>query len=161
MIAACSRIAASIVIRKFSRLWRSLDEIIRMISLAPRPSCWQTSSRSNPFMFGISTTYDTPGRRSIRRSTSAASANCGSSFGFENEVTSSFLNPAATTRFSISTLWSVETTAGIDCSPSRAQHSHATIESGIGMARCPGARRPRTRRVSGPGAPAARARRRR
>ena len=66
----------------------------------------------------------------MRLSTSTASANCGSSFGCENDVTSSFGNPAATIRLIISTLSSVETSTGMDCRPSRAQHSQAMTEAG-------------------------------
>ena len=35
MIAACSRFASSCFMRKLTRLWASLDEIMRMISFAP------------------------------------------------------------------------------------------------------------------------------
>ena len=78
----------------------------------------------------MSTTCDTPGRRAIPRRTSTASANCGSSLGFENDVTSSFLKPAPVMRSIISIFRSVGTTFGIDWRPSRAQHSQTTTDSG-------------------------------
>jgi len=70
----------------------------------------------------------------MRRITSSASWNCGSSLGCEKLVTSSLRTPESMIRSIISTFSSVGMTLGMDCSPSLAQHSQTVTDAGMAMA---------------------------
>src|SRR6266849_3826699 len=77
------------------------------------------SARSSPFSFGTRTGYRTPGRRLRARSSSSASASCGTALGFTNDVASITVCPASARRVMSSSFVSVGSMRDSACSPSR------------------------------------------
>src|SRR3954471_9961366 len=74
---------------------------------------------SNPFRFGVSTGYETPGLRRMRSRTSVWSAICGTHLGDTKAVASTAGRPASARRSISSSFTAVGTSPGSFCRPSR------------------------------------------
>ncbi len=101
----------------------------RLTSVAPKPASRSASARCTAWPLAQVALYITPSRRGSARSSSVASANCGTTFGFEYDVASTRGKPTAAKRSTSATFVSVGTKAGSCCSPSRAKHSHRTTSA--------------------------------
>src|SRR5918995_5391580 len=92
------------------------------------PAAW---ALSRPARLGTNAVYLVPCARSMRASTSAASAICGTHFGLTKAVTSTTGRPALESRSTNATLSAVEIAALSFCSPSRGPTSTTVTRLGI------------------------------